>query len=177
MVELTSAVDTFIPILAEDYLDHYVLKINNDDSLLIPLIHHTNVNFYRHCLENSKVVIFDVDYITAEINQFILYLVSNTYHGQILLFLKQIERSVFLLMRAINEKPADFNLTLVSKPENALVISPVRHIMYMIDNLRKHWFEFMGDIIQCTNGNVAIFCNSDVQVNQLKEYFDSKCRR
>ena len=65
--------------------------------------------------------------------------------------------------------------SLITEPRNACLVSPTRHIMYMVDGMTKHWYDYMKEVIQCTECNVAIFCSSDKDVHMLEEFFTSMC--
>ena len=179
-LNLNSVQNTFSVISATELLEEQTFaskKETNWRDNVIRIVYALTHDFLYHGLRNYKCVIFDVKQVSEDMKSFIDRSEEVLSNAQILTFCRKFNKQLLKMSNfEISTKVENvLSLTVITEPRNACLVSPTRHIMYMVDGMTKHWYDYMKEVIQCTECNVAIFCSSDKDVHMLEEFFTSMC--
>ena len=179
-LKLHSVQNTFSVISATELLEKRTFaskKETNWKENVIFIVYDLTHDFLYHGLRNYKCVIFDVEQISEDMKSFIDRSKEVISYAQILIFCRKFNKQLINMSNfEVSDKAESIlSQSLITEPRNACLVSPTRHIMYMVDGMTKHWYDYMKEVIQCTECNVAIFCSSDKDVHMLEEFFTSMC--
>ena len=65
----------------------------------------------------------------------------------------------------------------VCGPSQTCLMAPIRHFAYLINNQTVLWSDVLIRIVENIDCNLAIFCESDSDVNKVSHFLDSNCIR